>query len=180
MVGPSARGQGGHMARPTAGLPYIVDGDFRKRCQGYENAGHGGGRRAGLCGEAAGEVGQVATVWEHQHEVVQGQLQLWLDYVPENEEQGRVQGNFVEHFVGWRDEIEGRLTELARKEQSERVRLASVQAGDAVLQTVTVPLSEVRANPEECRPSSMNTMSWCVTTQLFGQFHELHFLTILN
>ena len=90
-------------------------------------------------------------------------------------EQGRVQGNFVEHFVGWRDEIEGRLTELARKEQSERV-----QAGDAVLQTVTVPLSEVRANPEECRPSSMNTMSWRVTTQLFGQFHELHFLTILN
>ena len=141
------------MARPTAGLPYIVDGDFRKRCQGYENAGHGGGRRAGLCGEAAGEVGQVATVWEHQHEVVQGQLQLWLDYVPENEEQGRVQGNFVEHFVGWRKEIEDRLTELARKEQSERVRLASVQAGDAVLQTVTVPLSEVRANPEEWKPA---------------------------
>ena len=61
VVGPSARGQGGHLARPTAGLPYIVDGDFRKRCQGYENAGHGGGRRAGLCGEAAGEVGQGAT-----------------------------------------------------------------------------------------------------------------------
>ena len=134
----------------------------------------------GYVGERRVKFDKVQQVWEHQHEVVQGQLQQWLDYVPENEEQGRVQGNFVEHFVGWRDEIEGRLTELARKEKSERVRLASVQAGDAVLQTVTVPLSEVRANPEECRPSSMNTMSWRVTTQLFGQFHELHFLTILN
>ena len=109
--------------------------------------------------EAQGYVGKrlvkfdkVQQVWEHQHEVAQAQLQQWLDYVPENEEQGRVQGNFVEHFVGWRDEIEGRLAELARKEQSERVRLAR-QAGDAVLQTVTVPLSEVRANPEEWKPA---------------------------
>ena len=29
------------MARPNTGLPYIVDGDFRKRCQGYENLGTG-------------------------------------------------------------------------------------------------------------------------------------------
>ena len=71
----------------------------------------------GYVGERRVKFDKVQQVWEHQHEVVQGQLQQWLDYVPENEEQGRVQGNFVEHFVGWRDEIEGRLTELAGEER---------------------------------------------------------------
>ena len=96
---------------------------------------------------------KVQQVWERQHEV---RLQQWLDYAPENEEQGRVQGNLVEPFVGWRNEIEVRLMELRlarRREQRERVQLASVQAGEAVLQTVTVPLNEVRAHPEEWKPS---------------------------
>ena len=51
---------------------------------------------------------------------------------------------------GWKDDLEDNLIKLGRVERDIRVQLCSLQTQETdVLQTITVPLHEVRANPKE-------------------------------
>ena len=56
--------------------------------------------------------------------------------------------------MGWRDELEDNLIQLGRVEWDTRIHLCSLQVQDSdVLQTVTVPLHEVRAHPQDWVPA---------------------------
>ena len=97
--------------------------------------------------------------WGDQQGCLQEQLLGCINQVPTTEEQGAVQGELVNHLLGWRDEIEGQLMELSRVAKAQQIRLCALQAqdrqageGEQVLQTMTVPLSEVRENADAWRP----------------------------
>ena len=98
--------------------------------------------------------------WGDQQGCLQEQLLGCINQVPTTEEQGAVQGELVNHLLGWRDEIEGQLMELSRVAKAQQIRLCALQAqgqqggeGEQVLQAMTVPLSEVRENADAWRPS---------------------------
>ena len=91
---------------------------------------------------------------EHRHKVDRWPVAECADGVPRNASQGAQQGHEVELFVGWRDELEDNLIQLRRAERDTRIHLCSLQVSEPdVLQTVTVPLHEVRAHPQEWVPA---------------------------
>ena len=60
----------------------------------------------------------------------------------------------MELFVGWRHEPEDNLIQLGRVERDTRIHLCSLQVSESdVLQTVTVPLHEIRAHPQDWVPT---------------------------
>ena len=92
--------------------------------------------------------------WEWHHTKLQEQVSNLVDGVPRNASQGAQQGHEVELFVGWRDELEDNLIQLGRVERDTPIHLCSLQVSEPdVLQTVTVPLHEVRAHPQEWVPA---------------------------
>ena len=85
---------------------------------------------------------------------LQKQLANLVDDVPRNAAQGAQSGLEVEWFVKWRDDLEDNLIMLGRVERDTRVQLCSLQAQEPdILQTITVPLHEVRANPQDWIPA---------------------------
>ena len=66
--------------------------------------------------------------WGDQQGCLQEQLLGCVNQVPTTEEQGAVQGELVNHLLGWRDEIEGQLMELSRVAKAQQIRLCALQA----------------------------------------------------
>ena len=100
------------------------------------------------------DMDKVKETWEWQHMTLQKQLANLVDDVPRNAAQGAQSGLEVEWFVKWRDDLEDNLIMLGRVERDTRVQLCSLQAQEPdILQTITVPLHEVRANPQDWIPA---------------------------
>ena len=86
--------------------------------------------------------------------MLQKQLSNLVDDVPRNATQGAQSGLEVEWFVDWRDDLEDNLIRLGRVERDTRVHLCSLQAQEPdILQTITVPLHEVRDHPQDWIPA---------------------------
>ena len=100
------------------------------------------------------DMDQVKDTWEWQHRMLQKQLSNLVDDVPRNATQGAQSGLEVEWFVDWRDDLEDNLIRLGRVERDTRVHLCSLQAQEPdILQTITVPLHEVRDHPQDWIPA---------------------------
>ena len=101
----------------------------------------------------------VEGAWGDQQGCIQEQVLGCINAVPVTEDQGAAQGELMQNLLGWRDEVEGQLVDLAGVDKLHKIRVGAMQAQqqekeeETVLQTVTVPLSEVRANAQDWIPA---------------------------